>query len=198
MNVTFVTRNSWQNLDWENIPKCILTLKLELVVISGITYRPFEELGCKFLHCTDKNIEKLERMSESETRSIITNNSGQTENDFEKFQFYTSTPRKLGHSKSYQNVKEKLNCENCLHKSQCSDCYVNEYIQKQKPNTKICRICDGNIKIEDKEFECGECDKFVCAICAKETHISDEYFTCSPCLLWLATWQAAPVSLDWG
>ena len=143
---------------------------------------PFEELGCKFLHCTDKNIEKLERMSESENRSIITNNSGQTENDFEKFQFYTSTPRKLGHSKSYQNVKEKLNCENCLHKSQCSDCYVNEYIQRQKHDTKMCRICDGNIKIEEKEFECDECDKFVCARYAKETH-SEEFFTSSPCLL---------------
>ena len=45
-----------------------------------------------------------------------------------------------------------------------------------------CWICDENIKIEEKAFECGECDKFVCARCAKESHISDEFFTCSPCL----------------
>ena len=138
---------------------------------------PFEELGCKFLHG------KLKRMSESENQSIIINNSGQTENDFEMSKFYTSTPRKHGYSKSDQTMKDKFKCENCFQKSQRSDCFVNEYIQRQKPNTKICRICDGNIKIEEKEFECGECDKFVCAICAKETHISDEFFTCSPCLL---------------
>ena len=69
---------------------------------------PFEELGCKFLHG------KLKRMSESENKSIIINNSGQTENHFEKSKFYTSTPRKHGYSKSEQAMKDKVKCENCF------------------------------------------------------------------------------------
>ena len=136
---------------------------------------PFEELGGKFLHSTDKSIELL--------KSISVNNSGHIENNFEKINFFTSTPRKLVVSESYQNMKETFECEGCTNKTQCSVCFVDAYIQKQKSNQKQCRICDSFIKIGDREFECGECDKFVCARCARETHISEEFFTCSPCLL---------------
>ena len=102
---------------------------------------PFEELGCKFLHSTDKSIGRL--------KSISVNNSGHIENNFEKINFFTSTPRKLVVSESYQNMKETFECEGCTNKTQCSVCFVDAYIQKRKSNQKQCRICDSFIKIGD-------------------------------------------------
>ena len=93
-------------------------------------YCPFEELGCKFLHnvsekfdsdYTDK--EMNEKTSDSANSDDIDINSSveETKVDGKKLPFITSTPRKI-----------KLTCEKCADKSQCEECFVDEYIKNRK------------------------------------------------------------------
>ena len=93
---------------------------------------PFEELGCKFWHDADIQVNDASDTSEiaSDHSSVVTSNSGRTEDSSENFGFCTSTPEKLGNSK-ITNIK-KLKCENCPDQTQCADCFVSEYIQKQR------------------------------------------------------------------
>ena len=115
---------------------------------------PFEELGCKFLHpnrIIDNTEDKL-----SERKMIL------TIQDILKAILKSSNSvllllKKTG-SYRFDEKKDKknFNCENCPKKSQCDECYVDEYIQKKKYN-KTCRICKLEIRslVKQKKFKCG-------------------------------------------
>ena len=70
---------------------------------------------------TDK--EMNEKTSDSANSDDIDINSSveETKVDGKKLPFITSTPRKI-----------KLTCEKCADKSQCEECFVDEYIKNRK------------------------------------------------------------------
>ena len=98
---------------------------------------PFEEIGCKFLHAEakscgfgskcNKRLCPLRHHEEDNVQSDVNSSKvekheGVKESDMssEEFQsddsFLTSTPNKI-----------KYECEECINKTQCTDCFVNQH-----------------------------------------------------------------------
>jgi len=103
---------------------------------------PFEEFGCKFLHSVSKNCaynrtckRKLCPYRHSKEERNERNDTGDTQIDDladedsisldeentsdENAQFLTSTPK-----------KRKIECEECINQSQCTDCIVRQVLRK--------------------------------------------------------------------
>ena len=73
---------------------------------------PFEKIGCKFRH------ELLSSSKSKETTSIDQSFPGRTSISDQKTSFLTSTPK-----------KEKQKCGKCREKSQCEDCFLDDYVE---------------------------------------------------------------------
>ena len=98
---------------------------------------PFEELGCKFLYARAKSCgfgskckrrlcplrhHEEDNVQSDVNGSKVEKHEGVEESDMssEEFQsddsFLTSTPKKI-----------KCECEECINKTQCTDCFVNQH-----------------------------------------------------------------------
>ena len=81
---------------------------------------PFNEFGCKFLHAVSNDC----KLSQAEEESkLIETNVDDLENDSmnaysESSLFKTSTPK-----------KKRIQCSECLNKSQCTDCFVRQTLK---------------------------------------------------------------------
>ena len=98
---------------------------------------PFEEIGCKFRHehspaCTFKKCSNSlcqYRHDTNETFVSEDDTNIEVEETMDKRTYlYTSTPK-----------KGKLKCEECSDESQCTNCFVDEYIKNRHEhhNTNI-------------------------------------------------------------
>ena len=89
---------------------------------KGKSYCPFDDLGCKFRHGTNKQVEDTDGNMDDTNETVDDSHSDISENNPTN-PICTSTPVKKQNS--------LLKCEDCLNISQCTACRIIQQIEER-------------------------------------------------------------------